>query len=389
MRPGPPPRPALGLAGLLAVLLAAFALPASAGSPRAKNVILMVGDGMGFSYVTAARLAKGGVGGPPLSLETLERFGYQWTFSSDGLIADSAATSSAWACGAKFANGALCWFPDGRSAPPSLLDLARASGRATGLVATSTITHATPAAFGASVPHRECEPEIARQYLADAKPDLLLGGGRAHFQSAAKDACGGGGADYLELAKRAGYAVVTTAAELRAANGPGKLLGLFSAEGMTPVQSRPAGTTEPTLAEMTGAALSRLAQDREGFFLLVEGSQIDWGGHDNDLAYAVSELLAFDDAVRVVQGWIAARRDRAAETLLIVLADHETGGLSLVGPADRPAGNGPVAATAHWATAGHTAADAPIWSSGPGSAALGGLIDNTKVYEVVRGALGK
>ncbi|MCU0225750.1 MAG: alkaline phosphatase [Acidobacteria bacterium] len=389
MRPVPPPRAALRLAGLTAVLLAASALPTRTAPPRAKNVILMVGDGMGFSYVTAARLAKGGVGGPPLSFETLERFGYQWTFSSNGLIADSAATSSAWACGAKFANGALCWFHDGRPAPSSLLDLARASGRATGLVATSTITHATPAAFGASVPHRECEPEIARQYLADAKPDLLLGGGRARFQSPAKDACGGGGADYLELAKRAGYAVVTTAAELRAANGPGKLLGLFAAEGMTRVQARPPGTTEPTLAEMTGAALSRLAQDRDGFFLMVEGSQIDWGGHENDLGYAVSELLAFDDAVRVVQDWIAARRDRAAETLLIVLADHETGGLSLVGPADRPAGNGPLAATPRWATTGHTAADAPIWSSGPGSAALGGLIDNTKIYEVVRGALGK
>ena len=135
---------------------------------------------------------------------------------------------------------------------------------------------------------------------------------------------------------------------------------------------------------MTGVALSRLAQDREGFFLVVEGSQIDWGGHDNDLAYAVSELLAFDDAVRVAQDWIAAHRDRAAETLLIVLSDHETGGLALVGPDERPAGAGPVAVTPHWATTHHTAADAPIWSSGPGSAALGGLIDNTKVYEVVR-----
>jgi alkaline phosphatase len=344
---------------------------------------------MGFPYVTAGRLAKGGVDGPPLAFETLLHFGYQRTFSSNGLIADSAATASAWACGAKFANGALCWFPDGRPAPSSLLDLARASGRATGLVATSTITHATPAAFGASVPYRECEPEIARQYLADAKPDLLLGGGRARFQSAAKDACGGGGADYLELAKRSGYSLVTTAAALRAATGPGKLLGLFADEGMTPVQSRPAGTTEPTLAEMTGAALARLAQDRDGFFLMVEGSQIDWGGHDNDLGYAISELLAFDDAVRVVQDWIAAHRGRAEETLLIVLADHETGGLALVGPDERPAGRGPVTVTPNWATTHHTAADAPIWSSGPGSAALGGLIDNTKVYEVVRGALGK
>ncbi len=374
---------------LLAGLLPAGAPAASAAPPRAKSVIVMVGDGMGFSYVTAARLAKGGVDGPPLALETLERFGYQRTYSANGVIADSAATSSAWACGAKFPNGVLCDHRDGRPAPPSLLDLARESGRAVGLVATSTITHATPAAFGASVPDRACESEIARQYLVDAKIELLLGGGLARFRSTTKDRCGGGGADYVALAKREGYAVVTSAAELRLAAGTGKLLGLFANEAMARVQARPPDSTEPTLPEMTAAALARLAPDREGFFLMVEGSQIDWGGHENDLGYAVSELLAFDEAVRVVQDWIAARPERAVETLLIVLADHETGGLALVGPVERPASPGPVRVKPQWATSGHTAADAPIWSSGPGSAELGGLIDNTKVYEVVRRVLAK
>jgi alkaline phosphatase len=373
------------LAGLLPVLApAARALP-----PHAKSVIVMVGDGMGFSYVTAGRLAKGGVDGPPLAFETLERFGYQRTYSANDVIADSAATASAWACGVKFPNGALCHYGDGRPAPPSLLDLARESGRAIGLVATSTITHATPAAFGASVPDRACEPEIARQYIVDTKIDLLLGGGLSRFRSAPKDVCGGGGADYVALAKREGYAVVQSAAELRSATGTGKLLGLFADEAMARVQDRTEDTTEPTLAEMTAAALARLAQDREGFFLMVEGSQIDWGGHENDLGYAVSELLAFDEAVRVVQGWIAARPERAAQTLLIVLADHETGGLALVGPLERPAAAGPVGVKPSWATSGHTAADAPIWASGPGSAELGGLVDNTKVYEVVRRVLAK
>jgi alkaline phosphatase len=93
--------------------------------------------------------------------------------------------------------------------------------------------------------------------------------------------------------------------------------------------------------------------------------------------------------VRLVTSWIGARRGRAEETLLVVLADHETGGLALVGPRDRPAATAPVRITPHWATAGHTAADAPIWSSGPGSAELGGLLDNTKVYQVVRGLLAK
>jgi len=164
----------------------------------------MVGDGMGFSFVTAARLAKGGVDGPPLALETLERFGYQRTYSANGVIADSAATASAWACGAKFQNGAPVPPRRRPPAPPSLLDLARESGRAVGLVATSTITHATPAAFGASVPDRACEAEIARQYLVDSKVDLLLGGGLAHFRSATKDPCGGGGADYVRAGEARG-----------------------------------------------------------------------------------------------------------------------------------------------------------------------------------------
>lgn len=375
----------------LALLLAiAGTVPPVWGtSARARNVIIMVADGVGPALVTAARLARGGANGPQLALESLAHFGYQRTHASDDLITDSAAAASGWACGVRIANHRICDLGDGRPAPDSLLDLARASGRSTGLVATSTITHATPAAFAASVPDRDCQSEIARQYLEEARVDVILGGGRGRFASNMRDPCGGGGMDYLPRARDLGYQVVDTAADLSRAPADGKILGLFAEEALRPVRRRGADTSEPTLTEMTRAALSRLERDRDGFFLVVEGSQPDWGAHENDLDYAVAELLAFDDAVNEVLAWLAARPKRAKETLLIVLSDHETGGLALIGPKDRPLPAGPVRAIPHWATTEHTAVDAPIWSAGPGSAALAGLIDSTKVFSVVRGAMSK
>lgn len=384
MLPGRLPLLALGFGMLLAPPPLA-----AAATPRARNVIIMVADGVGPALVTATRLARGGTNGPPLAFETLERFGYQRTHAADDLINDSAAAASAWACGEKFANREICYHRDGRATSPSLLDLARASGRSTGLVATSTITHATPAAFAASVPERNCEAEIARQYLEQARVDVILGGGRRFFDSPARDACGGGGVDHLALARAFGYRVVTTASGLAKVGTTTKLLGLFAEAGLAPVLRRAPGIEEPTLIEMTRAALSILERDRDGFFLVVEGSQPDWGCHENDLDYAVAELLAFDDAVREVQAWIAAKPKRAKQTLLIVLSDHDTGGLALIGPKSRPVPPGPVHAIPHWATTEHTAVDAPIWAVGPGSDALGGLIDNTEVYGAVRRAMSK
>ncbi len=351
-----------------------------------KNIIFMVPDGMGLADVTAARIYKNGLDGASLYFETLENIGYQRTYSNDSTITDSAAAGSAWACGEKFNNGEICYHADGRPYNPSILELAKAEGKATGLVATSTITHATPAVFGSHIKYRSCENEIARQYVQLTGPDVMLGGGVAKFNSTKPDACGTYG-NFINEALQKGYSVVYTKSEMDSAvaNGNLKLLGLFNKSGMTPEYLRTPGTTEPRLQEMTSAALDILEKDRDGFFLMVEGSQVDWANHDNNLEYQIGETLAFDEAVKVVLDWINASPERKENTLLIVVPDHETGGFAINGP-DRLLKAGE-SVDAGWTTGEHTGVDTIIWSQGPDSEALGRAVDNTDLYEVMAEAL--
>ncbi|MBZ5640448.1 MAG: alkaline phosphatase [Acidobacteriia bacterium] len=354
----------------------------------ARNVIFMVPDGMGLADVTAARIFKNGPGGDPLNLEKLQFVGYERNWSANSAVTDSAAAASAWACGEKFDNGVLCVRHDG-STPLSLLEFARDRGKRTGLVATSTITHATPAAFGAHVRWRDCETEIARQYVEKTRPDVILGGGTTTFRPSWPDACGTGG-DYVAKAVAAGYRFVTTSAELSVAvtSGASRILGLFAPGAMTPENQRPAGSTEPRLKEMAAAALATLERAPGGFFLLVEGSQIDFANHANDEAWQLAELLAFDETVGMVLDWLAADARRGGETLVIVAPDHETGGYGFDGPYGFLPGPGqPVESI--WATGGHTGTDVPVWSQGPGAWRLARPIDNTEVYGAARDAMSR
>lgn len=211
-----------------------------------KYVIFMVPDGMGLADVTAARAQENGLAGAPLWLETLEHIGYQRTYSEENTITDSSAAASAWACGEKFVNNEVCFHADNRPHNFSLLELAKQRGLATGLVATQTITHAAPASFGAHVANRNCEKEIARQYVEQTQPDIMLGGGRANFISTTPDACGTMG-DFVAEAQLVGYTYITTADALNAAvqSGQHKLLGLFSGSFLLPEILRPPGTTQP------------------------------------------------------------------------------------------------------------------------------------------------
>jgi alkaline phosphatase len=351
---------------------------------RGKNIIFMVPDGMGLADVTAARIYKNGPDGAPLCFETLEEIGYQRTHAGNSAVTDSAAAASTWACGEKFANNEVCYHNDGRPYNPTILELAKARGKATGLVATSTITHATPAAFGAHVRHRNCETEIARQYIEETGVDVLLGGGISKFDPSGPDICGVSG-DYIYEAMLKGYTVVYTASDLGAAVSTGsieKLLGLFSPDGMTPEVNRTPGTTEPRLPEMAAAALDILEEDKDGFFLMVEGSQVDWANHDNDLRYQIGETLAFDESVKVVLDWLKGSPERMKHTLLIVVPDHETGGFAINGPYGQQASQGGYV-QAGWTTGDHTATDVLIWSQGPHSEKLGRALDNTDLYNIM------
>lgn len=354
--------------------------------PRARNVVFLVPDGLGLSDVTAARVRKHGPAGAPLALETLAFVGYERNHSVDSLVTDSAAAASAWSCGEKFRNGSICIREDG-SSPSSLLELARDRGRRTGLVATSTITHATPAAFGAHVADRGCETEIARQYVEVTGVDVLLGGGRSTFRPSSPDACGAGG-DQIAGAAQRGYRVASDREGLDAAvaTRARKVLGLFADGAMSPAAAWTPASPEPSLPQMAAAALDLLDDAPAGFFLMIEGSQIDWANHANDAESQLAEVLAFDDAVRVVLDWASASPARLRQTLIVVAPDHETGGFSIVGPEGTLPGPGEPLQVA-WTTGGHTGGDVPVWSQGPLAWRLARPMDNTDVFAVIRDAL--
>jgi alkaline phosphatase len=368
--------------------------------PRAKSIIFMVGDGMGLAHVTAARIFKNGPDGESLYLETLPTLGYQRTHSASDAVTDSAAAASAWANGEKFNNAEVSCHDDdqdGRCEPPpspTILEIAKSKGKATGLVVTSTVTHATPAAFGSHVPSRRCEQEIARQYIEVTEVDVILGGGRKKFKSTEgqADECGTFG-DFIADAERKGYQIVYTKKALEGvlAKNSRKILGLFAPKGKTPELFRlypkeHYQAEEPTLPQMTAAALEIVERDEDGFFLLVEGSQIDWASHRNNVAYQIGETLAFDESVKVVLDWINEKPNRRQNTLVVVSADHETGGFAISGARGRKYKRGDIVAPG-WTSRGHTAEDTVIWSQGPGSQYLGRGVDNTYLYKVMRQVL--
>jgi alkaline phosphatase len=207
----------LGSIGTVIVLVGATG-PLCAQVPdnnhEVKYVIFMVPDGMGaLANVTAARIRLNGIAGDPLHMETLDHIGYMRTFSEKNTVTDSSAAASAWACGEKFVNNEVCLHASGAPYNPSLLEIAQRAGMSTGLVATQTITHATPAAFAAHTAIRNCETEIARQYVQVTRPDVMLGGGIGKFRTSTPDRCGVAG-DYIAEAVSTGYTYVQSEAEM-------------------------------------------------------------------------------------------------------------------------------------------------------------------------------
>ncbi|NIP77839.1 MAG: alkaline phosphatase, partial [Gemmatimonadetes bacterium] len=343
------------------LLLAAAACGPSTRAPTTPavdqgpfSVILFIGDGTGLTYWSAAKLASS-----ELAIERFPVVGLVDTEASNSRITDSAAGATAYAAGVRTYNGAIGVDPD-TAAVRTVLELARSQSMATGLVATATVTHATPAAFAAHVPSRNMHWEIAAQ-LADAELDVLLGGGRRFFDGAERP-------DSVDLIERmARRATVVESPDALAALDPGAvtaLVGLFAAEN-------PGAATErrPTLPQLTDAAIRVLERDPDGFFLMVEGSQIDWRGHDNaPLQEVVAEVQDFDMAIR--QGLMFLQR--RPNTLVLVVADHSTGGLAL-----HPDERGVFGA--HYTTEGHTAEMVPMFAIGPGAAAFAGIMDNDRV----------
>jgi alkaline phosphatase len=322
-----------------------------------RNIILMIGDGMGVSQVTAARIELG-----TLNMERLPVGGFVTTFASNRLVTDSAASGTALATGHKSYNGAISVSPN-KKPLKTVLEYAEDQGMATGLVATCSVTHATPAVFAAHVDDRKEDEEIALQ-MAGSGVDVLFGGGWSFFLP---DTEPGGvrkdGRNLLnELRQR--MPVALTPEEFRNLPEADAAAALFYPGHPPTFASR-----EPSLAEMAGSALGILSRDEDGFFLMMEGSQIDWAAHENEHEWLMGEMTDFDAAVGVAMDF--AERD--GNTLVIVTADHETGAYAVLdGSLERHEVTRP-----HFGSGDHSASMVPVLAFGPGSAALGGIRDNT------------
>ena len=358
----------------LAVLLTA----AAAATVTPFNVIVMIGDGMGFEHVTAARLYQGA----QLSFESAP---YQaemttWALDLSGVpvITDSAASATAMATGQKVRNAAVSIAtPGDGSELETSLEFWSARGLSTGLVTTSYIEDATPAAFGAHSLARFFVDEIADDFLTQSRPNLLLGAVNAT----------GIGMDPSK-ATAAGYTVVQTLNELLALDLSMEthISGQFGQDTTGYEWDYAQGTstsydTLPFLSEMTSLALSFLDADPDGFFLMIEQENMDSAGHLQNTNPAktgrnIFASLEFSASVQVVLDWIAARPD-PTDTLLVVTADHETGGLQVLG--DNGAGQLP---SVSWEGTQHTNANVPIYAWGPNAELVSGTLDNTDIHRI-------
>lgn len=332
--------PAARTSGLRLTSFLLLLVAAAPARPMARSAILMIPDGCSFSIATLSRWYSGRA----LALDPL-LCGAVRTDATNSVITESAAAATAFATGHKTSVGfiGLTPGPERRLHPDfavpdslqfrpvaTLLEAAKLAGKSIGLVATSAIAHATPAGFAAHVPDREQYDEIMKQ-LAYQSIDVVLGGGQGWLRPGSQ---GGRRGDDLDLARvlaRRGCRLVRNAAELAAVRAT-PVWGLFAEEHLRPEADRSRqGPAEPSLPEMTARAIELLSADTAGFFLMVEGSQVDWADHANDPFYAVTEFLAFDSAVRIAQDFAA----RDGRTLLIACPDHNCGGLS-IGSATSP-----------------------------------------------------
>jgi alkaline phosphatase len=287
-----------------------------------RNVIFLIGDGMGPTYTTGYRAYKDDKNTPMMEDTQLDKYlvGMQSTYSSDKKesITDSAAAATSMSAGIKTYNGAIAVDMEKQDVK-TVLEQAKENGKSTGLVATSQINHATPASFGAHDESRENYNQIADDYYDDMvngkhKVDVLLGGGTSYFDR--KDR------DITKQFEKDGYSYVTTKEQMLSDKNE-QVLGLFAPKELDKKIDRP--KEQPSLKEMTNSAVDRLNKNDKGFFLMVEGSQVDWAGHDNDVVGAMSEMEDFEQAFQSAVEF--AKKDK--HTLVIATADHSTGGMTM------------------------------------------------------------
>lgn len=364
-QPAPPVPPAVPAPPVTDAAPRPVATPAPPKSP--KNIILLIGDGMGISQISAGLYSNDN----QLHLERFPVIGLHKSYSGDNLVTDSAAGATAFSAGVKTYNGAIGVDMDTLPVP-TILEMAEARGMPTGLVASCSVTHATPASFIAHNRYRKNSEEIAEDFLK-TEIDLLIGGGARFFSRRKKDE-----RQLDKELERRGYVVehfVNTPIQ-NIAPQTGRNYVYFTADS-EPLPAAQGRNYLLPAARMAPPFLRERDTANKGFFLMIEGSQIDWGGHANDSEYIISEMLEFN---RVV-GEVLDFAERDGNTLVIVTADHETGGYAIQYGSEMGKIEG--AFTSDY----HTADLIPVFAYGPGAAAFAGIYENTAIFTKMKAAL--
>lgn len=359
---------------LLMALVCMAAQPSEAKMPKVKNIIYMIGDGMGLTHVSMLELENKYA---PTSFDRADNIALTRTYSANNRVTDSAASGTALATGYKTNNGWLGMTPDGKPVE-SIIAKAEKQNYATGLVATYAIQHATPASFYAHVNNRGDYSNITKQFM-ESNIDLALGGGYKHFDDVFKKQ----GKDYVKELNNKGYKVCKTWDEI-AQQSAGQVFGLLHGDNMPAIEKR-----QPNfLADATAKALEILTNNvknekRKGFVLMVEGSQIDGRSHGRDVAGILGEMRDFDKAIKVAMDYV----DNHPGTLVVVVADHETGGLSI--PSSKTDFTLPESGIGYnFGTSSHTAALIPVYLYGAGAEQINGIMENTELSWKLQELLG-
>jgi alkaline phosphatase len=324
---------------------------------KPKNIILLIGDGMGLSEVSASQFYNVN----PSNFERFNVIGLSKTSSSSDLITDSAAGATAMACGVLTYNGAIGVDKDTISVK-NIVEEVSLKGLSTGVISTSSITHATPASFYAHVRQRRMAEEIAVD-LVGSDIDFFAGGGLKYFKNRTDKL------DLIDRLKENGFVVYTEGLPDFVIE---KKQAVLLADNAMKQKNEGRGDFLPNA---TQKAIDKLSDNENGFFLMVEGSQIDWGGHDNDAEYLISELIDFDKTIGVALDFAESN----SETLVIVTADHETGGFTLGSDNNNYNKINPV-----FSTGGHSATMVPVFAKGPGSEYFNGIYTINEIYHKMR-----
>ena len=329
-------------------------LPRFQSEDRPKNLILLIGDGMGFSQLTGARMALKG----PNGRLTLERFpvtGWSSTHSATEIYTDSAAGATALAAGIKTDPSHISVTSDGQPVE-TLFEKAQAAGKSVGLITDSMVFDATPSAFGAHRESRRDYAEIADQLL-ELKPEILVGESRRSIDEDPNWQA------RFQRFEQAGYTRLDTLESLESAPDDGPLLGLFPAGSIGDQE------TQPNLEQLTIQALERLSRNPNGFMLMVETEETDTASHRGNFDRMVEGIRALDRVAEVTVEFADSNQD----TLIVATADHETGGLAILG------GEHGESQRVRWATGNHSSEPVPVLAYGPGSEAFTGVLDNAEV----------